>query len=128
MPTIYDNPMFQLQPQGGPAAIPQASVNTFGPQGAFGPATTGSGTPAPITNMEDQGAGGANTNLASGSFAPVTTPTFSSPTNTFGPTGAFGAPSTGSGYGYINPRDQVTNGMMRFKYRGVPHSQGLFGV
>lgn len=124
MPTIYDNPMFQLQPQGGPAPQP-TSVNTFGPQGAFGPASTGPGM-LPITNMEDQGAGGANTNLASGSIAPAAT--FSPTTNTFGPTGAFGQPSTGSGFSYISPRDQVANGMMRFKYRGVPHSQGLFGV
>jgi len=124
MPTIYDNPMFQLQPQGG--AIPQASVNTFGPQGAFGPATTGSGTPAPITNMEDQGAGGSNTNLASGSFAPAATPSFTSPTNTFGPQGAFGAPATGSGYGYISPRDKVASGMMNYGYRRfAPH--GMFG-
>jgi hypothetical protein len=127
MPTIYDNPMFQQQPQGTPPAatpvattaptttnIPQIGTgNIFGPGGAFapvngnqyqGPATT---APPPTTNQPSAtntfGAGGAF-----GTVDPVTglTRSFNSQgqaygnlpsNNTYGPGGPFGAPSTGSG-------------------------------
>lgn len=126
MPTIYDNPMFSLQNQGGPAPQPinPNNINTFSgtPNGnAFGttPPTNTNVTAPPDTNNINTFTGTPNGNA----FAPVTTaPT----TNTFGPNGPFGSPTTGSGYGYISPRDKVASGMMNYGYRRfAPH--GMFG-
>ncbi len=93
MPTIYDNPMFQLQPQGTPPAatppattaptttnIPQIGTgNIFGPGGAF----------APVNGNQYQG--------PATTAPPTTNQPSSTVPNTFGAGGAFGTvdPITG---------------------------------
>ena len=97
MPTIYDNPMFQMQPQGNPAAsspapnttttapaattpiAPIGTGNIFGPGGAF----------APVNGNQYQG--------PATTAPPVTTQPSSTVPNTFGAGGAFGTvdPVTG---------------------------------